>query len=243
MDEKPDQIMNHIDTQRQELGRNLNELESRVKGATDWRVQFDKNPMLMMGVALGGGLLLGTMVGGRRSSSSRSSSSSSRNYTSSTMRSAGTGATAYGLSSSGTGTGTSGSTSTSSPALREQRRKATDTLEHMKAALVGFAIAKVKEFMSEALPGFDHHLSEAERKSSQQQSGSQGNSMYGSGSGSSYGHEQSGGYGSSGSQGSGMYGGGTGSQASTRGSESSHQQGGQRDQQRQPVGTNPGLNI
>jgi hypothetical protein len=251
MDEKPDQIMNHIDTQRQELGRNLNELETRVKGATDWRVQFDKNPMLMMGVALGGGLLLGTMVGGRRSSNRSSYGSSSRNYTSSTMRSAGTGAAAYGLSSSGSGTGSGGSTSsssTSSPALREQRRKATDTLEHMKAALVGFAIAKVKEFMTEALPGFDHHLSEAERKNSQHQSSSKGNSVYGSGTGSGYGHEQSGGYGSSGSQGSGsqsggMYG-GTGGQASTRGGESGHgQQGGQRDQQYQPVGANPGLNI
>jgi len=235
MDEKPDQIMNHIDTQRQELGRNLNELESRVKGATDWRMQFDKNPMLMMGVALGGGLLLGTMVGGKRSSNRSSYNSGSRNYTSTTMRSAGAGATAYGLSSSGSGSGSGASTSSSStsPALREQKRKATDTLEHMKAALVGFAVAKVKEFMSEALPGFDHHLNEAERKNSQHESH-----------GGSFGHEQSGGY-ASGSQGSGGgYGVGssTGSQASTRGGQSG--QGDQHDQQhQQPVGANPGLNI
>ena len=234
MDEKPDQIMDHIDTQRQELGRNLNELETRVKGATDWRVQFDKNPMMMMGVALGGGLLLGTMVGGRRRSNRSSYNSGSRNYTSTTMRSAGTGAAAYGLSSSGSGSGSGASTSSSatSPALREQKRKATDTLEHMKAALVGFAVAKVKEFMTEALPGFDRHLSEAEHKNSQQH---QGSNMYGGGSG-SYGHEQSGGY-ASGSQQSG-------GQASTRGGESNYgQQGGQHDQQHQPVGANPGLNI
>jgi hypothetical protein len=105
----------------------------------------------------------------------------------------------------------------------------------MKAALVGFAISKVKEFMSEALPGFDHHLNEAERKNAQQhQSGS-------------FGHEQSGGYASgsqgSGGYGSGGYGSGTGSQASTRG-ESSHG-GDQHDQQhhQHPVGANPGLNI
>ena len=59
MDEKPDQIMNHIESQREQLGRNLNELETRVKRTTDWRAQFDRNPMLTMGVALGGGLLLG----------------------------------------------------------------------------------------------------------------------------------------------------------------------------------------
>src|SRR3982751_523792 len=97
MDEKPDQIMSHIESQRDQLGRNLNELETRVKGATDWRVQFDKNPMLMMGVALGGGLLLGSIVGGSKKSSSRSSwSSSSRNYSSSP---ANVGSTSYGSGS------------------------------------------------------------------------------------------------------------------------------------------------
>ena len=82
MDEKPDQIMNHIETQRSQLGRNLNELESRVKQSTDWRVQFDRNPMMMMGVALGGGLLLGSIVTGKKKSrrSSWSSSSSSSPY-------------------------------------------------------------------------------------------------------------------------------------------------------------------
>ena len=35
-----------------------------MRRTTDWRAQFDRNPMLMMGVALGGGLLLGTMYGG-----------------------------------------------------------------------------------------------------------------------------------------------------------------------------------
>jgi hypothetical protein len=155
MDEKPDQIMNHIESQRDELGRNLNELESRVKRSTDWRAQFDRNPMLMMGVALGGGLLLGTMVSTGRGRSTRTSwSSSPRSYSSSST----------GMSSAGFAASPSTSSSSSSPAVREQRRKATDTLEHMKAALIGFATAKAKEFMSEALPGFNQHFEEAERR-------------------------------------------------------------------------------
>ena len=68
MDEKPDQIMNHIESQRDQLGRNLNELEERVRRTTDWRAQVDRNPMLAMGVAFGGGLLIGSMVGGSRRS-------------------------------------------------------------------------------------------------------------------------------------------------------------------------------
>jgi len=184
MDEKPDEIMSHIESQRDQLGRNLNELESRVKGATDWRVQFDKNPMMLMGVAVGGGILLGSLVGGaarKRSSSNRSSwSTSSRNYGSSpgaasggsyTGASYGTGTPAYGSSASNL---SSASSSYSSPAVREQRKKANETLDHIKSALIGFATAKVKEFMSEALPGFNQHLDEAQRK----YSSSQGSSSY-----------------------------------------------------------------
>jgi hypothetical protein len=162
MDEKPDQIMSHIESQRDQLGRNLNELESRVKRTTDWRAQFDRNPMLMMGVALGGGLLLGTMTAssshklGRRS---WSPSSSSEYGTSSLSGS-------QGYSSMGPGSGMK--SSFSSPVMREQKRKASDTLEHIKSALIGFATAKVKEFMTEALPGFNLHLEEAEQRASTQ---------------------------------------------------------------------------
>jgi hypothetical protein len=65
MDERPDEIINHIEAQRHELGRNLNELETRVRENADWRTWFDRNPMMMMGAALGGGLLLGTAIGGK----------------------------------------------------------------------------------------------------------------------------------------------------------------------------------
>jgi hypothetical protein len=171
MDEKPDQIMSHIESQRNELGRNLNELETRVRRTTDWRAQFDRNPMLMMGVALGGGLLLGTITGSSRKSSRSSWSSSAKSYgTSNVSPSSGyTSPSSYGSSSpgyglAGAGAGYAAGKASSSSTLREQRRKATDTLEQMKAALIGFATAKVKEFMTEALPGFNQHLDEAERR-------------------------------------------------------------------------------
>ena len=69
MDEKPDQIIDHIEAKRHELGRNLSELESRVRETTDWRTHYERNPMLVLGAALGGGILLGTMVGGGSRSS------------------------------------------------------------------------------------------------------------------------------------------------------------------------------
>ena len=111
MDGTPEQIMNHIELQRDELGRNLSELESRVKRSTDWRAQFGRNPILMIGVAMGGGLLIGTVVGGR---SSRTTSP--RDFSS-----------------------------------------AHNSLDHVKAAVIGFAMAKLQEFVSESLASSNLH--------------------------------------------------------------------------------------
>lgn len=63
MVERSDQIEKHIASTRSELGSNLQELEDKVKQATDWRTYFDRNPMMLMGLALGGGVLVATMTG------------------------------------------------------------------------------------------------------------------------------------------------------------------------------------
>jgi hypothetical protein len=60
------QIEAHIDDTRENLGSNLHELEQKVKSVTDWKQHFRTNPMTMVGVAFGGGILIATMLGGRR---------------------------------------------------------------------------------------------------------------------------------------------------------------------------------
>jgi hypothetical protein len=162
MDEKPNEIMNHIESQRHQLGRNLDELEARVKRTADWRAQFDRNPMLMIGVALGGGVLLESIVNGavRRNSHISSTSTSESDLS--------TGAS-YGYddsvrSTSGSTTSSAAVNSAISPARGEVKGKVTDTLEQIKGALIAFATAKVKDFMAEALPGFGEHLEHAERQ-------------------------------------------------------------------------------
>jgi hypothetical protein len=67
MAERPDQIEQHIKSTRSELGNNLQELEFKVKQATDWKTYFERNPMTLMGVAFGGGVLLASMVGNKNS--------------------------------------------------------------------------------------------------------------------------------------------------------------------------------
>jgi len=72
MGEKPgtitsDDIKRNIDAERVDLGRNIERLESKVRDTMDWRNQFQRNPMTMMGLAFGGGVLLSAIIGGRRS--------------------------------------------------------------------------------------------------------------------------------------------------------------------------------
>jgi hypothetical protein len=153
MDEKPDQIIDHIEAQREELGRNLSELENRVRRSTDWRTYFDKNPALMVGAALGGGVLLGSMVSSGRRSRSRKSSYS---YSSAAAMPAGS-------ASAATGASASAARRPSGPATSIQKSRIHETVDHVKAALIAFGISKAKEFLTTAIPGFDQHMDEAER--------------------------------------------------------------------------------
>ena len=188
MDEKPDQIIGHIESQRSELGRNLNELETRVRATTNWRTYFDRNPGMAMGAALGGGLLLGVMVSSKRHSGSRSSyrsSSSPRSSSSSSYAGAAAGGAAMGLSSAGSSSSKSASSRSPkvpSPVTSQQLRQVSETLDHVKAALVAFGISKAKEFLSHAIPGLDTHLSEAEQRGRQHSSGPSSSQTWQSGS-------------------------------------------------------------
>jgi hypothetical protein len=58
VDEETVQITQHIDAERQQLGRNLDEIEDRVKKATDVKHQFDRHTAWILGGAVAGGFLL-----------------------------------------------------------------------------------------------------------------------------------------------------------------------------------------
>ena len=85
MGEKPDQIERHIYEKRNELGENINELQDKVKTAVDWRAQFDQRPWVLMGLALGGGMLLGALSAGGKDESRRSAYSDRRSEYSGSM--------------------------------------------------------------------------------------------------------------------------------------------------------------
>jgi hypothetical protein len=68
MAERPDQIERHIESTRNELGNNLQELQHKVKQAADWKTYYERNPMMMVGLAFGGGVLLSGFLGGKTGS-------------------------------------------------------------------------------------------------------------------------------------------------------------------------------
>ena len=66
MGQTTDQIEHHIEQTRETLGSNLQELEYKVKAVTDWKTHFQNHPMTMIGIAFSGGVILASLLGGRK---------------------------------------------------------------------------------------------------------------------------------------------------------------------------------
>jgi len=153
------------------LSENLERLEERVKSTTDWRAQVERRPMTALGIAFGGGLLLGAVIPGM----TRRSSASSRYRTSTTAAYTGQGytGTSQGYTGSSEGTGASyltGSQRTPKrTATSRELRKTWDMLDTIRASLVGFGASKLKEYLGSAIPGFEDHYRRTEEEKRREQ--------------------------------------------------------------------------
>ncbi|HXK59237.1 MAG TPA: hypothetical protein PLP42_05015 [Acidobacteriota bacterium] len=157
MGQRSDEIKRHIDNQRNELSENLEELEERVKKTTNWRAQVEKRPLTALGIAFGSGLLLGSIlpIGGGRSE-----------YHPQTAGPHAQPLTGQGYSGSSGGAGyvePSRRTAKKTATSRELRRAWT-TLDTIRASLVGFGAAKLKEYLGQMIPGFEEHYRRTEEE-------------------------------------------------------------------------------
>ena len=134
MGEATSQIEAHIETTRAELGSNLQELEQKVKSVTDWKHHFQKNPMTLLGVAFGGGILLANMLGGRKNSRR------ARGVYNSSVE------------------------SQPHAAVDSSKDKAIELWDDIKGALIGVAAARFKDFVGEVVPGFSEQFRRTEKK-------------------------------------------------------------------------------
>lgn len=128
MGENSSQIERRIDTERDQLGQNLHELQSKVEGLTDWRAQFQKRPMVMMGVAIAGGMVLASMTGHK---------SRRRRYD------------AHEGSNGG---------HEHHQASDAQKDKALETFDNIKGAMIGLAASTFQNFVGQLIPGFNEQL-------------------------------------------------------------------------------------
>ena len=66
MEARREQIESELHATLGRLDHNFEELEHKVKAVTDWRLQFERRPVALVGLAfLGGALLAGLLGAGR----------------------------------------------------------------------------------------------------------------------------------------------------------------------------------
>lgn len=130
MDEETNRIKQYIDGEREQLGRNLDEIENRVRSATDLKGHFDKHTGLFLGAAVAGGFLL--------SQAFRESTpwDSERRLESSSM---------------GAGRNT---VALSMQPLSRHLQRFSETLDDIFDGLIGVASDKLQAFVAERVPGF-----------------------------------------------------------------------------------------
>jgi hypothetical protein len=66
-----EELERHIEETRNHLDANLSELHGKLDDAVDWRVQFRKHPLPIMGVGFGLGFILSKMLLGKARSELR----------------------------------------------------------------------------------------------------------------------------------------------------------------------------
>jgi len=128
--EATDKIKQHIDSEREILGRILEEIEYRFKKATDVKGYFDRNTGWILGGAVAGGFLLSLAL--RRSSRSTGDNWQRRTEErTSTMPSR-------------------------SPRLviAPHLNRLSETVDNIVAGLVGVFSDNLRSFVAEAVPGF-----------------------------------------------------------------------------------------
>lgn len=170
MGQTTDELRHRIEDQRDQFEDNINEIEGRVKHATDWRAQFDERPMVMIAAAFGGGALLGMLLGGGSGDSGGSERSGQNGRRvmyqpyarpdGGSQREAGTMGWITGSQGPHQGTDVG-------------KHKAAEQLDTIRGALMGIGAKKLEEFLKESVSGFDQELQNVERKKQEQRGGQQ----------------------------------------------------------------------
>jgi len=135
------QIAQAIRAERHDLERNIDELQEQAKALTDWRTHYRRNTGTSLAVAFGGGVILGLLASGSRSTGVRRRVGPTSDGTAAPTASGG----------SKPGKLTALKTLADNPRARQQ---VGDTWDHMLEALIAVASAKAMDLIGNVVPGF-----------------------------------------------------------------------------------------
>ena len=141
MGERSDQIEERIYRTREDLRENLTELEAKVKGAFDWRTQFEEHPFTLLSIALGGGMLVAALIprGGKpRDRDNYSEASMRRNVRSAAEQMAST--------------------------VKEKAQEANGSLDALKGAFMTVAATRIGGFLGDLLAGYRDEVRKERRE-------------------------------------------------------------------------------
>ena len=137
MGESTSKIERDIVAERNELGRNLQLLETKARSLADWRTHFRNHPFALMGVALGGGALLGLLTRGGGGPQAEFQEERLVEPEESTYK----------------------GPSMFASSAQHARRQFGDTWDHIAETLLAVASAKAISFIASKVPGFREEYS------------------------------------------------------------------------------------
>jgi hypothetical protein len=137
MAQQPSEIKAHIKAEGESLKENLEEIQSRVKHALDWKVWYRNNTAVALGSIVAGGLLLSLLIPKGRSED-------------------------YDFIDMDDEVGPNGPARMRPRSNASSRIH--HVLDNTMSAMFGVANDAFQEFMSKALPGFREHYSRAQTK-------------------------------------------------------------------------------
>lgn len=135
MAQQPSEIKAHIQAEGESLRENLEEIQSRVKNALDWKVWYRNNTAVALGGAAAGGLLLSMLLKKSHNRSDFGDTDYEMDLREPSRR----------LETPGPKSGS----------------RFHEALDNTMSAIFGVANDTFQDFMSKALPGFREHYSQA----------------------------------------------------------------------------------
>lgn len=150
MGPETDRIKDHIDTERERLGEQLDEVEGRFRKATDIRSQFEAHPAWAACMAFG----VGTMLGGWLSSGSRESDAEPSESRQSRRAEPYTERVGRAMSAA----------SAKAPETTEHLGQVREMVDGVLGALIGVGATSLKNVVSDTVPGFREEYEQIEAR-------------------------------------------------------------------------------